>query len=526
MFVLIVIFLILVLIYGPIAELIMDLFQVGGIYKGDDLARDITLTFDDGPHPLYTPQLLELLDGCQAQALFFVVGQQAKKYPELVRAIHERGHVLGIHTYRHGNAWFQTPWGLHRDIVRTKKVLEEITHTSVTLFRPPWGRLTLGSLAIAHHVGLVPVLWTLAAKDWRTGNDRVQEIVANIGARLQNGAIILLHDNGGSRNTPANTLTALRILLPRINDIGLSCNVNPVLHALKQRTSRHRRLPRVMQRLVHPVWIQWERLFDRVYGVHPLSRLFRLSVVRWRFGVRRVELPDLSTPTHKSHSETSHTQPARTETSKTLRAQASEYVAAANDRAQTPDSDSHPDSGLHHAVINPNDPMVELHLQNQALQQLLELDSPEKMAVRVLKEVRESLHHVALALVYDDRFRSARGVFGMTLMHRGVDKLGFHTEKIKQNALNRWIGLLLVWLMILYHPQGFKRLKTGLGEMRPKLVWMTREELVTRYLKGAPPEALPTLAEQARQTRDNQALYQPARDGRQKAEKGHEGAKR
>ncbi|MHB1630038.1 MAG: polysaccharide deacetylase family protein [Bacilli bacterium] len=514
LFVLMVIFLILVLVYGPIAELIMDLFQVGGVYKGDDLARDITLTFDDGPHPLYTPQLLELLDGRQAQAMFFVVGQQAEKYPELVRAIHERGHVLGIHTYRHGNAWFQTPWSLHRDIVRTKDILENITHTPVTLFRPPWGRLTLGSLAIAHRVGLVPVLWTLAAKDWQPGNGRVTEIVANIGARLQNGAIILLHDNGGSRNTPANTLTALQILLPRIKDIGLSCNVNPVLHALKQRASRRKKLPRVMQRLVHPVWIQWERLFDRIYGVYPLSRLFRLSVAPWRFGVRRVELLNLSTPARASRTEAKQARPSPTETAKTPRAKASEFVAAAGEPTRTPDANSHPDSGLRHAVISPNDPMVELHLQNRALQQLLELDSPEKMAIRVLKEVRISLHHVALALVYDDRFRSARGVFGMTLMHRGIEKLGFHTEEIEQNALNRWIGLLLVWLMVLYHPQGYKRLKTGLGEMRPKLVWMTREELVARYLKGAPPEALPTLAEQAQQTRSNQ-LSPPADAARQ-----------
>lgn len=486
LFILIVTFLVLAVIYGPVAELIMDLFQVGGIYKGDDLARDITLTFDDGPSPLYTLQLLDLLDRHQARAIFFVVGKQAEKYPELISAIHERGHLLGIHTYRHGNAWFQTPLGLYRDLVRTKRLLEEITHTPATLFRPPWGRLTLGSLAMAHYLGLVPVLWTFAAKDWRTGDGRTQEIVKNIGARLHNGAIILMHDNGGAQNAPANTLKALEILLPRIHEIGFSCNVEPVLYALNVSASRPTRLPRLMQRLILPIWIQWERLFDRIYGVYPLSRMFRLSVTPWRFGARRAELPPNSSLPN----------------SETPRILASEYVAAtSSERARTSESDSRPDREADRAVVNPRDPMAELHFQNQALLQLLALDSPEKIAIRILKEVRNSLHHVALALVYDDRFRSAKGIFGMTLMHRGIEKLGFHAEEIEQNALNRWIGLLLVWLMILYHPQGYKRLKTGLGEMRPKLVWMTREELLTRYFKGVQPEALSTLMEQAQKAR-------------------------
>ncbi|MHB1684744.1 MAG: polysaccharide deacetylase family protein [Bacilli bacterium] len=474
LFVLIVIFLVLVILYGPIAELVMDLFHVGAIYKGNDLDRDITLTFDDGPHPLYTLQLLDLLDRHQARAVFFVVGKQAEKYPELIKTIHGRGHMLGIHTYRHGNAWFQTPWSLYRDIAVTKRLLEGLTHTPVKLFRPPWGRLTIGSLVIAHRLDLAAVLWTFAAKDWKQGNDRRQEIVANVAAHLQNGAIILLHDNGGAPNAPANTLHALEILLPRIGEIGLSCNLEPLLYALAAPATRRLRLPRAMQRLIYPIWSQWERLFDRIYAVYPLSRLFRLSVAPWRFGARSAAIPD----------------PARAP-SGTLRALASEYVAAASSER----------GEVQLAVVSQGDPMVELHMQNEALQQLLHLDSPEKMAIRILKEVRDSLHHVALALVYDDRFRSARGVFGMTMMHRGVEKLGFHAEEVEQNAFNRWIGVLLVWSMILYHPQGYKRLKTGLGEMKPKLVWMTREELLARYFKGELPAGLPTLVEQSRQAR-------------------------
>lgn len=451
-------------IHGPLAELLLDGFHLRGVYQGNDLVREVALTFDDGPHPVYTPLLLELLDQHNVQATFFLVGERAEKYPELVRAIHEHGHIIGSHTYHHRNAWFITPRQLEHELIRTKNVIEQITKTPVTLYRPPWGRLTVATPRITQRLGQVPVLWTYAARDWRhdVSATDIALVVAN---HLQNGAVVLLHDSGGAADAPLHTLAALKVLLPRIADIGFSCNANPILRAAEHIVDPPAPFPRRMQRIIHPLWMQWERLFDRIYVVYPMSRLFRLSIVAWRFGTRTLSgIQGVESPLT--------------------------YVAATTSLGA-----GDPSSFTPATRINDGDAMAELHLQNGALQQLVKITSPEKMAIRGLKELRDSMHGVARALVYDDRFRHAKGVFGMTLMHRGVEKLGFHVEEIEQTLGNRWVSMLLVWIMVLYHPEGRKRLHKGHGDMHPKLLWMSREELLRRYFEGPLPEHVASLEE-------------------------------
>lgn len=456
-------------LHGPLAEGIFDFFHWLGIYKGNDLVREITLTFDDGPHPLYTPQLLDLLEQHNVKAIFFLVGERAKRYPELVRAIHARGHMIGSHTYHHRNAWFMTPRQLERELIQTKLVIESIIGEPVRFYRPPWGRLTIATPLIMRRIGQVPVLWTFAARDWRR-DVSAQEIAHAIASKLQNGAIVLLHDSGGDVVAPLHTLAALTVLLPRIAQIGITCNTNPVRHAARRLSEPQTPFPRRLQRLIHPLWMLWERLFDTLYAVYPMSRLFRLSVVPWRFGRRSLQFA-----THIENTQT--------------------YIAATSAQ-QVKHMNSSPETENATPLLCDGDLMVELHLQNGFLQQLVKMPSPEKMAIRALKELRDSMHDVALALIYDDRFRHAKGVFGMTLMHRGAEKLGFHVEEIEPTVTNRWVSMLLIWIMVFYHPEGRKRLYQGHGDMHPKLLWMTREELLSRYYLGPPlPDHVSSLEE-------------------------------
>ena len=81
-----------------------------GVMRSLSSEQAIALTFDDGPHPVYTPQLLDLLTEFGVKATFFVVGSQAEKYPDLLQRIHREGHAVGIHGYKHHLHWLKTPW--------------------------------------------------------------------------------------------------------------------------------------------------------------------------------------------------------------------------------------------------------------------------------------------------------------------------------------------------------------------------------------------------------------------------------
>ncbi|MCY0876638.1 MAG: polysaccharide deacetylase family protein [Firmicutes bacterium] len=452
----ILILIVLFILYGPFADLLFHVWRIGTVTRGSELSRELALTFDDGPDPVYTPELLELLAEHEAKAVFFLVGQKVRQYPDVVRMIHEHGHVIGNHTLNHRNFWFVPPWSVRKEIAVTNDAIAEITGEPVVYVRPPWGRFNFWQRAYMRRASLVPVLWTYACKDWRKG-DRSRAIEQILLAKSRSGGIVLLHDSGGAPGAPRNTLEALRHALPRLKAMGFAMTVRPVTLAAEAEARRKGSFPRLSQRLIHPIWRRWDQLFDVLYRVYPLSRLFRLSVTRWRFGRRMVS--------HLAEVPSRGPTPA---------AQREAAAASSADRA---DALSAPPVILENGM-----PLVELHLQNLALQELLKVSPPEKMAIRGLREARDSLRQVALSMVFDERFNQAQGVWGMTMIHRGMENLGFHVEDVPPTLFNRWVTLVLTWIMILYHPQGRSRLRQGLEEMHPRLMWMTREELLSRYL--------------------------------------------
>ena len=461
-FIIIVIILILLvwLLYGPLTEGLFDLLQNRAVYHGRGTTRTVTLTFDDGPDPQYTPQLLDLLKQHEAKAVFFVLGKKAQAHPELIRRIQQEGHRLGNHTYHHVNTWFITPWRLRAEVQETNHILEEITGEKVRYFRPPWGRLNSWSFPITRRLGMETILWSLVAKDWRQG-DQQANIVARLTSGMANGSIVLLHDAGDADGAPHNTVHALEKLLPRLNTLGLSCTFDALDQGVQQLHEPIFQYTRISQRFIIPLWLLWERLFDHLYHVYPLSKLFRLSVVPWRFGTKQTNFS--LTP--------------------------QEIIAqGARETAATHITPSDATAWATQMIcIENGSPMVELHVQNVTLQEFVHIESPERMAVYSLKVVRESLHYVAQSLLFDERFSTAKGIFGMTLLHRGMDRLGFHVEEVEPTLMNRWVTKILVFIMVLYHPQGRKRLHTGSQTMRPKLIWMTKEELVQRYYQGELP---------------------------------------
>ncbi|WP_236076041.1 bifunctional polysaccharide deacetylase/glycosyltransferase family 2 protein [Streptomyces coffeae] len=184
--------------------------------------RTIALTFDDGPDPVWTPRILDVLRRNHVHATFFVVGTQVVAHPELVRRIVAEGHQIGIHTFTHPDLARLAPWQRSLELRETQLALAGAARVTTALLRPPYSAKNdalddadWSVLKQADAAGYVAVLSTQDAEDWqRPGVDR---ILANATPRGHAGQIVLMHDAGGDRS---QTVAALSALIPRVKAHG------------------------------------------------------------------------------------------------------------------------------------------------------------------------------------------------------------------------------------------------------------------------------------------------------------------
>lgn len=151
--------------------------------------KKIALTFDDGPHPLYTPKLLEGLKERQVTATFFVTGENAALYPELIEQMQKDGHIVGNHTYHHVQLSSVGEEIFLQELMETNRVLEGILEEEVVYVRPPFGDW---EKTIEQEINMFPVLWDIDPLDWCTAN--TEQIVKRVLGKAEDNAIILLHD--------------------------------------------------------------------------------------------------------------------------------------------------------------------------------------------------------------------------------------------------------------------------------------------------------------------------------------------
>ncbi len=188
------------------------LFREGG--DGD--GRAVSLTFDDGPDPTWTPLILDVLKREGVKATFFIIGSRAELYPDLVRRIVAEGHELGNHTYTHSSLPGSSEQQLRIELNATQRLIETITGRSTLLFRPPYNAEAhptrfdeLVMLNVAQNMGYMVVLEDIDSLDW--AREGVDAIVARVRrGRQAGGNVVLLHDAGGNR---AQTLEALPTLI-------------------------------------------------------------------------------------------------------------------------------------------------------------------------------------------------------------------------------------------------------------------------------------------------------------------------
>ncbi len=208
--------------YTDPEEIILNdnLAQIGGYFSRPRLlkllggSRRVILTFDDGPHPRTTPQVLEILRRRNLKAIFFVLGVQAQKYPEIVKQIHDDGHLIGNHSYSHKNLAQLSDEKLADEIGKTSRLIESITGYRPEFLRPPYGAMNRNVLKVANNEGMSIVLWTVDPKDWHSKNElavlRQIDRQMGIGGGETRGGAILLHDIYPS------TVRALEPMLDRL----------------------------------------------------------------------------------------------------------------------------------------------------------------------------------------------------------------------------------------------------------------------------------------------------------------------
>ncbi|MGN6380535.1 MAG: polysaccharide deacetylase family protein [Gaiellales bacterium] len=182
----------------------------------------VALTFDDGPHPEGTPAVLELLAAAGVRATFFLVGEQAERYPGLCARIAAEGHTVGLHCHRHRLLLRLSPSAVADDLARAHAAIIEAASVEPRLYRPPYGVFTAASLALARRYGWRPVHWRRWGRDWEA-RAMPTRIAARLTDRVQPCDVLLLHDadHYAAPGSWRNTVAALPLVLSALARSGL-----------------------------------------------------------------------------------------------------------------------------------------------------------------------------------------------------------------------------------------------------------------------------------------------------------------
>lgn len=161
-------------------------------------SKKIAITFDDGPHPYYTEQLLDGLKEREVKATFFVTGKHVEQYPELIKRMDEEGHLIGNHTYSHLQLNRNNGETFKEELIKTNELIEELTGQEVQYVRPPYGSW---DKKFEKELNMFPVLWNIDPLDWCS--DNVACIVQKVTSKAKENSIILMHDEYKSTVTAA-----------------------------------------------------------------------------------------------------------------------------------------------------------------------------------------------------------------------------------------------------------------------------------------------------------------------------------
>jgi peptidoglycan/xylan/chitin deacetylase (PgdA/CDA1 family) len=350
------------------------------VFKKGRVEKEISLTFDDGPDPVYTPMLLDLLARYDAKATFFVVGSHAEGQEALLKRMSDEGHILGIHNYVHKSNWLMRPRTVKRQIERTIDIIENATGVRSAYYRPPWGIVNVFDYANLGYLQII--LWSAMFGDWRIrlGPDRLKKRMLK---KLRPGEVMLLHDCGmtfgADKDAPKNMLIALEAYLEEGTKRGYRFVGIEEMMKLSD-VSRSTSAPSIWKKALISLWLMWERAF------HVIFRLKTVGDVKDAAFHYRV------TTYHGENIE-----------------------LAAGGR------------------VEKGDRIAELHFDNKKLSSIAATSkSPVATGIRMLREVEQALPLLANQLAADHDADDIKAVYGVTMIHRGADRLGFEIFQLPE----------------------------------------------------------------------------------------------
>lgn len=189
------------------------------LWFGDAVRSEIALTFDDGPHPKDTPQVLEMLAKHNICATFFLIGKYVEQHSNLVKQIHQSGHQLGIHCYRHHPFLFENPKTLRTQLNHTRSLIANtcgISPETIRDLRPPYGAFTNKTISTLTEWGYQLVMWNNIPPHWM---QPLNWTISQIFDQITPGSIIVLHDGHGHGRKVASIIDTI---VPRLKASGYS----------------------------------------------------------------------------------------------------------------------------------------------------------------------------------------------------------------------------------------------------------------------------------------------------------------
>lgn len=191
------------------------------VFKVPFAKNTIAITFDDGPHPLQTPVILDVLARHNTKATFFMTGANIRRNKDLLRTVTSGGHEIANHTNNHPNGFFANRSMIFDEIATTKKLIEDTTGIPNIFFRPPYGIFTPAMLSTCKALDLSIILWSINSFDYKCRGE--SQIASRVIDRVKSGDICLFHDCHFRDITRiySQTVNAMKTILPYTVSKGL-----------------------------------------------------------------------------------------------------------------------------------------------------------------------------------------------------------------------------------------------------------------------------------------------------------------
>ncbi|WP_276356363.1 polysaccharide deacetylase family protein [Cohnella caldifontis] len=436
--------------YALLPALISRIFGFRVFQRGR-ADQEIALTFDDGPDPVYTPKLLDLLKKYGATGTFFLVGSHAEKYPEIVARIHDEGHVIGIHNYLHHSNWLMRPKTVKKQILRTSDVIKRITGIRPNYYRPPWGIVNLFDYRRLGHLQIV--LWTGMFGDWklRVG---AEKLYRRMRRKLNPGEVFVLHDCGrtfgADEDAPGEMIKALeRILVDGKQEGYRFVGVDEMISiteennrrpkseassdqggeetASRSATSSGRGSTRRIgpfKRAFVSLWMLWERAFHVLFRLRPIGDGSKYNYRIRKYGGPEIRLTDGSS-------------------------------------------------------LRRGDSVLELHFDNEMLFNMgMNARSAVHTAIQLIRDMEKGLPEIARTLENAPGGENVKALYGVSMIHRGAESMGFQVYDLPKGLFAWSSNLYLKFLLSVIHPEGGKRVREHGDTLSPRIILMERGDLL------------------------------------------------